>query len=237
MEVVDHKKTYQESASEYEKMIAKEDYRGNLLKALTNTFNLDGKTILDLGSGTGRIERLVAPLVRQAVAMDISLPMLQVARDKAKKNNIKNCIHVVGDHRQIPLISSSIDLITSGWSICYLVDWYRSTWETELEKAFSEMKRVLKSNGNIILIETQGTGFEEPHPPEHLRHYFKYLGKVGFAFQWIRTDYGFADIEEAQELAGAFFGAELRKKIVLHGWKNLPECTGIWWGRINELKI
>ncbi len=237
MAEVDHKKTYKESAIEYEKMIAREDYQGNLLKALKEITPLDAKTILDLGSGTGRIERLVAPLAKRVFAMDISLPMLQVARDEMEKHEIKNCIHTVADHRQIPLKSSSIDLITSGWSVCYLVDWYRSTWKSELVTAFYEMRRVLKSSGKIILIETQGTGFEEPHPPEHLRHYFKYLGELGFHFRWIRTDYEFSNIEEAEELAGAFFGEEMREKIVFNGWKNLPECTGIWWGTAPELKI
>jgi ubiquinone/menaquinone biosynthesis C-methylase UbiE len=169
--------------------------------------------------------------------MDISLPMLQVARDEMVKHRIKNCVHAVADHRQIPLKTRSVDLITSGWSVCYLVDWYRSTWQTELATAFSEMKRVLKSDGKIILIETQGTGFEVPHPPEHLRHYFKYLGELGFAFCWIRTDYEFANVKEAEKLAGAFFGDEMMEKIVLNNWKNLPECTGIWWGTVHALKV
>lgn len=237
MEEVDHKQTYQDSAVEYEKMIAREDYQGNLPRAIKKISRLEGKSILDLGAGTGRIERLVAPLAKQVLAIDISLPMLKVARDEMKKHRIKNCIHAVGDHRQIPLKSSSVDLITSGWSVCYLVDWYRSTWQSELASAFAEMKRVLKARGKIILIETQGTGFEEPHPPEHLRHYFKYLGDMGFHFRWIRTDYEFRNIEEAEKLAGDFFGEEMRERIMINEWKNLPECTGIWWGTIPELKI
>jgi len=218
-------------------MINREDYKGNLLKAIKDISSLEGISILDLGSGTGRIERLVAPLAKNVFAMDISLPMLQVATDEMKKHKIKNCFHAVADHRQIPLNSKSVDLITSGWSVCYLADWYRSTWQNELMKVFSEMKRVLKSSGKIILIETQGTGFKEPHPPEHLRHYFKYLDDMGFAFRWIRTDYKFGNVTDAADLAGAFFGDEMREKIALNKWKNLAECTGIWSGTIKEIKV
>jgi len=234
---VDHKKTYQESAGEYEKMIAREDYQGNLLRAIESISPLGAKTVLDLGSGTGRIARMIASRVNRVVALDISLPMLEVARDELAAQKSINSICAVADHRQIPLDSQSVVLVISGWSVCYLVDWYRSTWQSELAMAFSEMKRVLNPNGKIILIETQGTGFEEPHPPDHLLHYFKYLGVLGFAFRWIRTDYEFTDVEEAKELAGAFFGDEMRKKIVVNGWKNLPECTGVWWGSILDLKI
>jgi ubiquinone/menaquinone biosynthesis C-methylase UbiE len=234
---VDHKKTYKENAIEYETMIAREDYQGNLLRAMESISSLKAKTVVDLGSGTGRIARLVASRVNRVVALDISLPMLEVARDKLTSQKSMNCITAVADHRQIPLYSQSVDLVISGWSVCYLVDWYRSTWQSELVIAFSEMKRVLKPDGKIILIETQGTGFKEPHPPEHLLQYFKHLGELGFAFRWIRTDYEFADVVEAKDLAGAFFGEEMREKIAIHGWKNLPECTGIWWGTIQELKI
>jgi len=237
MAEVDHKKTYKENAIQYEKMIAREDYQRNLLRAIEGISSLNAKTVIDLGSGTGRIARLVASQVKRVVALDISFPMLEVARDKLTNQKSLNSITAVADHRQIPLGRQSVDLVISGWSVCYLVDWYRSTWKTELKTAFSEMKRILRPDSKIILIETQGTGFEEPRPPEHLLEYFKYLGDLGFAFRWIRTDYEFADVAEAKELAGAFFGEEMREKIAIHSWKYLPECTGIWWSTISEFKI
>jgi hypothetical protein len=45
----------------------------------------------------------------------------------------------------------------------------------------------------------------------------------------MRTDYRFASLAEAEELARFFFGEELAKKVVEQGWQVLPECTGIWW--------
>ena len=233
---IDHKKTYQNKAVEYEKMIAREDFQGNLLPAIETICPLDSKIVLDLGSGTGRIARLVAPRVNLVIALDISLPMLQVAKNELAKQESSNFITTGADHRQIPLESQTIDLVISGWSVCYLVDWYRSTWKRELAKAFSEMIRVLKQNGKIILIETQGTGFEQPHSLEHLAGYFKRLREMDFEFRWIRTDYLFTDVEEAKNLAGAFFGEEMRAKISTNNWKVLPECTGIWWGSIRDLK-
>jgi ubiquinone/menaquinone biosynthesis C-methylase UbiE len=233
----DHKKTYQDNAIEYERLIAREDFQGNLLPELENISGLKSKTLLDLGSGTGRIARLVAPHVNRVLAMDISLPMLKVAKAKLRGKTRENFDLIVADHRNIPLAPQFMDIVISGWSICYLVDWFRSTWKTELAEAFSEMKRILQPDGKIILIETQGTGFEEPHPPDHLLEYFKYLGEMGFDFRWIRTDYRFADLEEAEELSTAFFGEEMGMKIVKNDWKVLPECTGIWWGSIKDLNV
>jgi hypothetical protein len=44
-------------------------------------------------------------------------------------------------------------------------------------------------------------------------------------------------LSEAMELAGSFFGEEMREKIHINRWKVLPECTGIWWGSVRDLTI
>jgi hypothetical protein len=36
-------------------------------------------------------------------------------------------------------------------------------------------------------------------------------------------------VEEAADLAGFFFGAEMADRIREDGLVVLPECTGVWW--------
>jgi hypothetical protein len=81
----------------------------------------------------------------------------------------------------------------------------------------------------ILLLETLGTGYESPHPPEHLADYYSWLAQVGFQSTWIRTDYRFETVAEAEELAAFFFGAELGRAAAEKKWQVLPECTGLWW--------
>ena len=138
------------------------------------------------------------------------------------------------DHRQLPAAGQSADLAISGWSICYLVDWNRGNWISQVEKALGEMRRVLRSTGTIMLIETLGTGFETPHPPEHLLEYYQFLAGQGFQSTWLRTDYRFPSEEEARRMAGFFFGSELAEKV--YG-ATIPECTGLWWQGATALPL
>lgn len=91
------------------------------------------------------------------------------------------------------------------------------------------MKRVLRSGGTMIIIETLGTGKEHPVEPEGLNPYFIFLESRGFQRSWIRTDYRFDNREEALELVEFFFGEEMVRKIGNENKPVLPECTGLWW--------
>ncbi|MFN8387558.1 MAG: hypothetical protein U0X92_14225 [Anaerolineales bacterium] len=91
------------------------------------------------------------------------------------------------------------------------------------------MKRVLRSDGMIILFESLGTGKESPIRLEHVESTYQWLDANGFQGKWIRTDYKFESLEEAEELSRFFFGDELGEKVRQNEWIVLPECTGVWW--------
>ena len=94
----------------------------------------------------------------------------------------------------------------------------------------SEMLRVLKPGGALIIIETLTTGSTIPaSPTKGLARYYDWLETHwGFTRQEISTDYQFADIDEAAELAAFFFGEDLADKVRANHWVRLPEWTGVW---------
>ena len=47
--------------------------------------------------------------------------------------------------------------------------------------------------------------------------------------KWIRTDYRFESAEKGSEVAGFFFGEEMKERILREQMTVLPECTGVWW--------
>ena len=74
---MDHfEKIYATKAKEYHQLVIPEDSDGNLLPAIQQIAPLENTTLLDLGSGTGRIPILVHNLVKQVIAMDLNYPML-----------------------------------------------------------------------------------------------------------------------------------------------------------------
>jgi ubiquinone/menaquinone biosynthesis C-methylase UbiE len=224
----DHKAIYSREADNYERLVYREDYEGNILKAIQNVVAIDGIDVVETGAGTGRLTCLLAPHTKSIEAYDISEAMLKVAGEKLTASGLKNWKTGVANHRELPVKDGTTDLAISGWSICYLVDWSCSDWRTEVSKGLSEMERVVKPGGMVIIIETQGTGFESPHPPEHLLDYFAFLKEHGYAMTWFRTDYKFSDKAEAKELTEFFFGKELAGQF---DSEILPECTGLWWKR------
>ncbi len=224
---------YKTEGDKYEALIAREDYQGNILRTFREIIPLDGRIVYDLGAGTGRLVCMLAPLVAQVRAFDISEEMLRVCRQKLVASGLTNWRVDVADHRQLPVEDHSADLIVSGWSLSYLAVWdSEGTWKTQLEKWLIEMKRVLKPGSTIVLFESLGTGNELPIKLEHLKDFYPWLDEVGFQNKVIRTDYKFDSLDEAEYLSRFFFGDELGDKVRQNHWVILPECTGVWWKEV-----
>jgi ubiquinone/menaquinone biosynthesis C-methylase UbiE len=231
----DHKQVYNHEALNYQRLIAREDYQNNLLPAIRAIVHPQGLDVVDLGSGTGRLACLLAPHARSIFAFDLSPHMLEMASLQLKSQGFNNWLPAAADHRYLPLAAGSIDLVISGWSFCYLAVWAEENWEAALTEGLKETDRLLREKGTMIIIETQGTGVTTPEPPEKLGDYFSYLASRGFEHTWLRTDYQFADLEEALELTQFFFGKEMLDKIGSEAQPILPECTGIWWKGISPI--
>ena len=223
---------YQNDGDRYEALIAREDYQGNIEKALDEIVKVDGLDVLDLGAGTGRLALMLAPRAKSMRAFDASEEMLRVCRDKFEAKGLTNWQVDVADHRSIPVEDHSADLIVSGWSVSYLAVWNPDSWKIELEKWLGEMKRVLRPGSFIVLFESLTTGSETPVKLAHLKDYYPWLEAVGFQNKWIRTDYEFESVDEAEELSRFFFGDELGDAVRKNNWVILPECTGVYWKQV-----
>ena len=223
------RKTYDTEAGRYEALVAHEDHPGNIPRAIDEILRADGLDVLDLGAGTGRLTLMLAPRAKSIWAFDASAHMLGVTRDKLKKTGSSNWRIAAADHRNLPLLDHCADLVVSGWSVSYLSVWSREDGWLELDAWLAEMNRVLRPAGTIILFESLGTGNESPIHLEHLETTYRWLEAVGFQSKWIRTDYRFGSVEEAVDLAGFFFGEEMRRRLREKRSPILPECTGVWW--------
>ena len=223
---------YKTEGDKYEALIAREDYQGNILKTLREITSLENRLLLDLGAGTGRLACMLAPYVGHVRAFDVSEEMLRVCKQKFTTSGLSNWQVDLADHRKSPVPDQSADLVVSGWSVSYLAVWNPDTWREELESWMAEMKRVLKPGSFIVLYESLGTGNETPIRLEHLKDFYPWLDEKGFQNKWIRTDYKFESLAEAEELSRFFFGDELGNKVEQNNWTILPECTGVWWLKV-----
>jgi ubiquinone/menaquinone biosynthesis C-methylase UbiE len=140
----------------------------------------------------------------------------------------------VADNRNLPLADHSVDLSLSGWSIGYFASPDNPEWQRDVEQTLGEMERILRPGGTIIILETLGTGAEQPRAPTpELQAYYTYLEEQrGFDRTWIRTDYRFSSAEEAEQIIEFFFGEPLSSWVRNQKLTVVPECTGIWWRQI-----
>jgi ubiquinone/menaquinone biosynthesis C-methylase UbiE len=226
------RKIYQSEGDRYEALVSREDYLGNIPRAIDEIIQVDGLDVFDLGAGTGRLTLLLAPRAQTIRAFDASEEMLRVCRERLIASGLSNWQVDVADHRQLPVQDHSADLVVSGWSVSYLSVWNPQNGQFELDNWLTEMKRVLRPGGTIILFESLGTGNEEPVRLEHVESTYQWLDANGFENRWIRTDYRFESVDEAADLVGFFFGEEMADRIRENRSVILPECTGVWWRRI-----
>lgn len=109
---------------------------------------IDGKAvILDAGGGTGRWVCDLSKIYKSKfVVYDMSRDMLEKAKWNIKNANIENRVKLIeGDLRNMKsLESESVDYIVSIYSPISFI--------YEKEKAFSELFRVLKRGGKIIIM-------------------------------------------------------------------------------------
>jgi len=157
--------------------------------------------------------------------------MLIKAREVIPNFNSVHPLLMAADMRKTPLSSESADVVIAGWSFCYLAVWSGDHWQEEVDLGINEAMRLLKPGGTMILLESFGTGTEQPEPPAHLDKYLNYLTQKRFESRWFRTDYRFPSVDEADEVASFFFGQEMSDKIRRKKWTILPECTAIYWFR------
>ena len=169
------------------------------LKALVGRTPFD--SMLDLGTGTGRLLELFAPLYRRGIGIDLSREMLSVARANLDKAAVFHAQVRQGDLYAPPVPRDSFDLITMHQVLHYL---------DEPGVAIAEAARLLRPSGRLLIVDFA------PHDHEFLRDEHAHL-RLGFSDRQISdwlTEAGL-DHAETRDFAPAGKAAGLTVKLWL----------------------
>jgi ubiquinone/menaquinone biosynthesis C-methylase UbiE len=189
-----------------------------------------GATVLEVGMGTGRLTEILLSGGARVLGCDRAPAMLAQARRRLGDGSPSALF--LADASALPLRGEVADMAVAGWVFGHFCEWHGVSWRTTLTRALAELSRVVNEGGPIVILETLGTGAEKPGPPTpELGRYYRHLEEQGFARQVLATDYSFADVEEAAQVCGWFFGEELASRIRARGWRRVPEWTGLWHRR------
>ncbi|UFW62773.1 metalloregulator ArsR/SmtB family transcription factor [Rhizobium laguerreae] len=143
-------------------------------------------SLLDLGTGTGRILELLSGLYRRATGVDASRDMLSVARANLDKSRITKATVRHADILNLPFEGQNFDLVTIH-QVLHFFD--------QPEIAIAEAARMLRPGGRLVVIDLA------PHTLEYLRDEHAHV-RLGFSHQamsdWLRK--AGLDVEQVVDL-------------------------------------
>jgi ubiquinone/menaquinone biosynthesis C-methylase UbiE len=131
------------------------------------------EVMLDLGTGTGRVLRLLAGHAGRAVGIDSSREMLEVARASLDESGLKNTQVRYGDILALTNADGSVNEVVIHQVLHYL---------DQPLRAIAEAARVLAPGGELLVVDFA------PHEYEFLRdeHHHRRLGISAEAMQgWL----------------------------------------------------
>ena len=119
-------------------------WRNNVLNIVASENPVN---ILDIATGTGDMAILFSKTTaKKIVAIDISEEMLSVAKEKISNLNLKELIDIKqGDAENLIFDDNSFDVVTVSYGIRNFAN---------LKKGLSEIRRVLKPSGVLVILET-----------------------------------------------------------------------------------
>jgi ubiquinone/menaquinone biosynthesis C-methylase UbiE len=140
-------------------------------------------TVGDLGCGTGQVSAALAPFVERIVAVDESAAMLQAARKRL--HGIDNVDLRRGELEALPIDDGRLDAATMMLVLHHIA---------EPQKALSEVARVLKPGGTLLLVDML------PHDRESYRQQMGHAW-LGFSEQHITRLLGDAGFQSSRVVA------------------------------------
>jgi ubiquinone/menaquinone biosynthesis C-methylase UbiE/DNA-binding transcriptional ArsR family regulator len=133
------------------------------------------RSLLDLGTGTGRMLELFGPDIERGLGLDLSLDMLALARARLDRAGLKHCSVRHGDIYDLALPRDSFDVVIIHQVLHFLDDSAR---------AIAEAARVLRPGGRLLVVDFA------PHDLEFLREEHAHR-RLGFAAetvtQWLEA--------------------------------------------------
>jgi ArsR family transcriptional regulator len=120
--------------------------------------------LIDLGTGTGRILELFAPLAARAIGFDVNREMLAHARARLAGGGIRNTQIRLGDILDLPVEDGIADAVIIHQVLHFL---------EEPARAIAEAARLLKPSGRLLIVDFA------PHAIEELRDGYAHR-RLGF---------------------------------------------------------
>lgn len=196
----------------YELFSIKEDYPELILKELIPL--VKNKAVLDAGCGTGKYINKLSPFTKKICGVDVSKDQLKIASTKLGKNVKLIC----SDLENLMFKDETFDVIYLTWALS-TVNSNKKDSNAKKDNVLTELLRVLKKNGKLIIVENDlGGEFEEIRGryPDifKTKQYLDWVETKGFKLiKKIKTHFLFDNKEIAKDVFKVIYGENASNKI------------------------
>ncbi len=146
-------------------------------------------SLLDAGTGTGRMLELLSPHIRRGVGVDVSADMLAIARDRLTRAHVQHCQVRLSDVFRMPFATGTSD---NGFdaALFHQVLHYLD----DPQAALAEAARVLRPGGRLLIVDFA------PHDLEFLRSELAHR-RLGFADKEVQGWFEALNLKPVDSLA------------------------------------
>ena len=176
------------------------------------------KNILDIATGTGDLAiNLAQTNAKKIIGLDISGGMLEIGKKKISEKKLSSIIDMVlGDSENLPFEDNIFDAITVAFGV--------RNFEN-LEKGLSEILRVLKPNGILVVLETSVPTYF-PFKQGYYLYTKLLLPIIGKIFSKDKLAYNYLSESASKFPHGKAFN-NILKKTGFISTKALPQTFGV----------
>jgi ubiquinone/menaquinone biosynthesis C-methylase UbiE len=187
--------------------VADEAVEGAIREALADR---PFRSLLDLGTGTGRILEMFGQGLDRGLGIDLSLDMLLLARDRLERAGLRRCSVRQGDIYDLAVPADSFDVVIIHQVLHFLDDGAR---------AIREAARVLSPGGRLLVVDFA------PHDLEFLRE------------EHAHRRLGFADDAVTQWMAAAGLDVTLHRSLAPEPGSDGKIAVSLWLGRDSRARV
>jgi RNA polymerase sigma factor (sigma-70 family) len=153
-------------------------YEADLQERLTRLLSWRADmTVLDVGTGTGYLAGMVAPLVGSVIGVDPASAMLARAGQKMTQSGFQHVMFTKGRAEALPLATGSVDV-----AMCHMLLHHVVSPRTALD----ELRRVVRPGGYVLIIDAHAHNlrwtpetFGDLHYGTNLKKVRRHLSAMG----------------------------------------------------------
>jgi SAM-dependent methyltransferase len=201
------------------------DPHGRILEAMRELGDWSGRTMLDVGCGTGFHLPLWAESAAQVTGVEPHPPLVSLARRRTKR--LRNVTVLNGMAESLPVPDASVDVVHARWAYFF---------GPGSEPGLRELDRVVRRGGTAFVIDndatrsTFGSWFRRGYPEVDPEAVERFWSTHGWSRRGIDMGWSFASREALEAVVRIELPPEAAEEaLASHTGTEVDYAVNLWW--------